>query len=93
MFEDHEDYERFLFLLKQYQETSCYTVYAYCLMPNHIHLLIKKGDEDLGQSFRRIGASFVYWYNLKYNRVHRGRCCVCVMGACVCLPSAETTCS
>ena len=69
IFEDHEDYERFLSLLKQYQETSGYTVYAYCLMPNHIHLLIKEGNEDLGQSFRRIGASFVYWYNLKYNRV------------------------
>ena len=69
IFEDHEDYERFLFLLKQYRETSRYAIYAYCLMPNHIHLLIKEGDEELGQTFRRIGASFVYWYNLKYNRV------------------------
>lgn len=68
IFEDDEDYERFLFLLKQYRENSGYQLYAYCLMPNHIHLLIKEGTEDLGQVFRRIGASFVYWYNLKYDR-------------------------
>ncbi|MBR0159785.1 MAG: transposase [Oscillospiraceae bacterium] len=68
IFEDNEDYDRFLFLLKQYRETSGYQLYAYCLMPNHIHLLIKEGTEDLGQAFRRIGASFVYWYNLKYDR-------------------------
>ena len=69
IFEDDEDFERFLYLLKQYQETSGYLIYAYCLMPNHIHLLIKEGNEELGQAFRRIGASFVYWYNLKYDRV------------------------
>ena len=37
-------------------------------MPNHIHLLLKEGKEPLEQVFRRIGASFVYWYNGKYER-------------------------
>ena len=68
IFEEDEDYERFLSLLKHYQQISEYSIYAYCLMPNHIHLLIKEGTEPLGQTFRRIGASFVYWYNLKYGR-------------------------
>ena len=68
IFWDHEDYERFLSLLKKYRETCGYEIYAYCLMPNHIHLLIKEGTEDLGRIFKRIGASFVYWYNLKYER-------------------------
>lgn len=68
IFEEDEDYERFLYLLKQYQQICSYHIYAYCLMPNHIHLLIKEGTEELGQTFRRIGASFVYWYNLKYGR-------------------------
>lgn len=39
------------------------------LMGNHIHSLMKEGKEDLGIIFRRIGASFVYWYNWKYNRL------------------------
>jgi putative transposase len=37
-------------------------------MNNHIHLLIKEGTESLGNTFRRVGASFVYWYNWKYSR-------------------------
>lgn len=28
-----------------------------------------RGDEPLEKIFRRIGAAFVYWYNLKYQRV------------------------
>lgn len=37
-------------------------------MGNHVHLLIKEGGEEIGRIMRRIGASFVYWYNLKYER-------------------------
>jgi len=29
---------------------------------------MKTGSEELGQIFRRIGASYVYWYNRKYER-------------------------
>ena len=43
-------------------------ILAYCLMDNHIHLLIKEGKEPLGIVFKRIGACFVYWYNTKYKR-------------------------
>lgn len=68
IFEDNEDNRRFLETIKTYQETSEYQVYAYCLMSNHVHLLMKEGNENLGIVFRRIGASYVYWYNWKYNR-------------------------
>ena len=68
IFEDEEDYERFLFLLDHYKTICGYELYAYCLMPNHIHILIKEGKEPLSTVFRRLGTSFVYWYNLKYDR-------------------------
>ena len=67
-FEDDEDHEMFLKTLKQYKSQSQYKLLAYCLMGNHVHLLIKTEKEELGQSFRRIGASYVYWYNHKYHR-------------------------
>ncbi len=69
IFEDNEDRQYFLERLLTYKEISRYEVYAYCLMSNHIHLLLKEGDEDLSIAFRRIGASYVYWYNKKYHRV------------------------
>lgn len=68
IFEDDEDYIKYLETLKTYQEKGGYIIYAYCLMKNHIHLLMKEKTEDLGLTFKRIGASYVYWYNSKYNR-------------------------
>lgn len=68
IFEDVEDYEKYLDTLKTYQKESGYIIYGYCLMSNHIHLLIKEVTESLGIIFRRLGASYVYWYNWKYGR-------------------------
>ncbi len=69
IFIDEEDYEKFLWVLKDTKEISEYKLYAYCLMDNHIHLLIKVGKEPLQIIFKRIGNRFVYWYNTKYQRV------------------------
>lgn len=68
IFEDDEDYKKYLQTIKNYQEKSGYIIYAWCLMNNHLHLLVKEETEDLGIVFRRIGASYVYWYNWKYGR-------------------------
>lgn len=68
IFEDREDFQKYLELLKEVQVISGYEIHAYCLMSNHIHLLIKEGNEELGTVFRRLGAAYVYWYNWKYNR-------------------------
>ena len=68
IFEEEEDYCKFLEILKYYQTVSAYKVYAYCLMGNHIHLLMEFCEEDIGQVFKRIGAKYVYWYNIKYGR-------------------------
>ncbi|MBR0365189.1 MAG: transposase [Clostridia bacterium] len=68
IFEDDEDYKRFLETVKKYKTICGYSVYAYCLMNNHIHLLIKVGHEDLDLILKRIAGSYVYWYNWKYAR-------------------------
>ncbi len=68
IFKDEEDATRFLHTLKKYQEPGDYLVYAYCLMSNHLHLLLKEEKEELGIIMRRVGASYVYWYNWKYER-------------------------
>lgn len=68
IFEDEEDQERFLATLHQYKEQCGYTLYAYCLMGNHVHILLKEGAETLTQVFKRIAGSYVYWFNWKYHR-------------------------
>jgi putative transposase len=69
IFEDEEDCGQFLEALQRYKEKSDYQVYAYCLMGNHVHLLLKIGIEPLEQVMRRLCGSYVYWYNNKYQRV------------------------
>lgn len=69
IFEDEEDCVKFIQTIQRYKEKSGYEVYAYCLMGNHVHLLLKIGKEPLEQVMRRICGSYVYWYNCKYQRV------------------------
>lgn len=68
IFEDEEDNQKFLEVLNDIKAISEYKIYAYCLMGNHVHLLIKVGTEDLEKIFKRVGGRYVYWYNFKYLR-------------------------
>lgn len=68
VFEDDEDRRKFLEKLKYYKGMCNYLLYGYCLMDNHIHFLIKERDETISQVVKRISASYVHWYNEKYER-------------------------
>lgn len=68
IFSYDDDYKRFLVILAKYHRQSNYEIYAYCLMGNHIHLLLKEGKESLATSMKRIGTSYVYYYNWQYDR-------------------------
>lgn len=68
IFESSEDYEKFIQMIEICKTISKFKIFAYCLMGNHIHLLIKQESEPLEQIFKRMGGRFVYWYNTKYQR-------------------------
>ena len=69
IFEDSEDCEKFLQILKDCKAVSEYKLFAYCLMGNHIHILIQEDTEPIEQVMKRISTRFVYWYNIKYQRI------------------------
>ena len=41
-----------------------YILYAYCLMSNHIHLLIREREDNIGMAIKRIASSYVYMYTI-----------------------------
>ena len=43
-------------------------LFAYCLMGNHVHLLLREGAEGLSSFMKRVGVRYVLWYNWKYQR-------------------------
>ena len=47
IFSDDEDCNRFLEAMKRAKKESEYLLYAWCLMGNHVHLLLKEEKEPL----------------------------------------------
>lgn len=69
IFECAEDYRRFLRTVKHYSEWAGMKIYAWVLMENHVHLLLKEGEESLSDTMHRIGVSYVKYFNKKNDRV------------------------
>ncbi len=67
LFWDDSDRSIFMEKLNKARETGGFQLYAYCLMDNHVHLLIKEGEE-LGTSIKRITVGYVQLHNNKYGR-------------------------
>ena len=58
--------ECFSNIFKKYKIKLKLTMYAWCLMSNHLHLLMKEGDENISNTMKRIGVSYAGYYNWKY---------------------------
>ena len=70
IFEEPADCRKFLEVVSLCKLIGRFELYAYCLMGNHAHMLIKPDErEQLDIVFRRIGARYVGWFNRKYSRV------------------------
>jgi len=63
----YDDLERIMFL-KRLENYSCeeFKIYAYCLMDNHIHLVVQ--TNKLSDFLKSICISFVWWYNANNER-------------------------
>lgn len=68
IFEDDEDRFKFLEILKHFKGVCKYDLYGYCLMSNHIHILLKEREDSVSVAIKRISSSYVLWYNKKYKR-------------------------
>ena len=85
IFMDDEDYRRFVEILehlmvkrtKEDEEAERYfTLYAYCLMPDHFHLLVKEEADSVSVTMGRIASAYAHYFNEKYDRdgaIYRAR--------------------
>ena len=69
IFIDDEDKVRFLDVLYTKREHDNYNIYSYCLMDNHVHLVIKEANDSISRIMRRITTSYAGYFNRKYKRV------------------------
>lgn len=68
IFEEEPDYLKFLYILSDCKEKYGFDIYAYCLMSNHIHLLLHDHNSRLCSFFQSLESRFARWYNQKYQR-------------------------
>jgi REP element-mobilizing transposase RayT len=69
MFDAAEDYEKFLSLLAVQKTRLPFFLYAYCLMTNHVHLLIERQVDAIGRIMHRVLTGYSQYYNRRYRRV------------------------
>ncbi len=62
------DYEKFIEYIKKVKEKTEFMVYAYCLMTNHVHMLLKTETVEIGDIIRRITVGYAQYHNIKNGR-------------------------
>ena len=68
IFHDDEDRQRYLDTMVRFSEETNTGILAWCLMSNHVHLLLK-ADSLPDLFMKKLGCSYVPYYNRKYGRV------------------------
>jgi len=69
IFVEDEDYRHYLNTIQRYKKKYHFKLYAYCLMTNHIHLLVKVSKEgSISQIMQSLTVAHTRWYNYKYRR-------------------------
>ncbi len=69
IFLDKDDYSRFVALLGEEVTARSWRCHAYCLMPNHYHLLMETPDANLVRGMHRLNCRYTQWFNRRHERV------------------------
>lgn len=71
IFKDQGDFEMYLkFLveaLHQFRRQTPYDLLCYCLMSNHVHLLIHTSTQPLGPFMQQVSMRYAMYFNKKYD--------------------------
>ena len=76
LFLDELDRTRYLRLLQRAVQHCRWRLLSYCLMPNHVHLLVETPEANLGKGMQQVHAPYAQAFNRKHGRcghVFQGR--------------------
>jgi putative transposase len=63
---DFAEFERQLFVVREMYD---WKLHAYCLLPNHYHLIVGATQRDLSEGMRKLNGRYAQRFNLRYDRV------------------------
>jgi putative transposase len=64
-----DDYKGYLERLEKYRAKCDVRIYAYCLVPNHVHLLVETGFTPLAKFMQGLQQSYTQHFNRSYRKV------------------------
>lgn len=76
VFKDDRDRSRFCLLLQEASELHMFRIHAFCLMTNHIHLLLEPLECSLANGVHRFATRYAQHYNARHKKrgyVFQGR--------------------
>ena len=81
----NQDREFYLDRLEQYRKRYGFTIYAYVLMSNHVHLLVETAKAPLSKIMQGLQFSYTRYFNRRYRKMGhlfqgRYRAILCVSG-------------
>ncbi len=68
IFENNADRENFLARLEDILKETGTACYAWALIPNHFHLLLRTGAVPISTIMRRLLTGYALWYNRRHQR-------------------------
>ncbi len=68
IFFDDTDRYRFYLLLQEGTERFGHRIHAFCLMTNHVHLVIQVADKPLSKIMQNLSFRYTRWVNWRQNR-------------------------
>ena len=70
VFREEEDYKKYLGVLKKALRKHSICLYSYCLMQNHVHLLIEpESGRTISKFMQWINRGYTVYFNAKYGTV------------------------
>lgn len=69
IFRSKFDFVRYLDFLAHYKERYRFFLFAYVLMPNHVHLLVQTAHVPLSRILQGLNQSYTMYFNRKYDTV------------------------
>jgi putative transposase len=69
IFLDDRDHEVFLDLMAEVLSRFSWKCLAYCLMPNHYHLVVRTQGADLSRGMRQLNGVYAQRFNARHDRV------------------------
>ncbi|MGD7043330.1 REP-associated tyrosine transposase [Jeotgalibacillus proteolyticus] len=69
LFYDARDYRTYLSLIRKAHKRYSFDLLAYCLMPNHVHLLIQPKEDSLSDIMKLINGEYAIYFNLRRKEV------------------------